>query len=178
MIVLVILIPVLGISQNQITALSPSEKQLYNLINNYRLENKLPLVPLSKKLSLVAKTHCMDLYNNYLSETSSPCNMHSWSDKGNWTPVCYIEDHPEGPKMWMKPKEIAGYDSRGFEIAHAHSPKDNVCQPECALDGWKDSPGHNQVILNQSIWKDIKWNAMGVAMYKGYACVWFGEILD
>ena len=178
LIVLFILLPSLCISQNRLAFLSPSELQLYNLINNYRVAHYLPVIPISQKLSLVAKTHCMDLYNNYVWDASSTCNMHSWSDKGSWTSVCYTEDHAQASKMWMKPKEIAGYNAYGYEIAHGHSPKDNECSPDCALNGWKHSPGHNRVIMNQGIWESHSWNAIGVGMYKGYACVWFGEISD
>ena len=43
---------------------------------------------------------------------------------------------------------------------------------------WKKSTGHNQVIVNEGIWKKIMWNAIGIGIYKEYAVVWFGEIED
>ena len=132
---------------------------------------------MSNKLTKVAKIHCKDLYDNH-ENTSAECNAHSWSDKGNWTPVCYTSDHKQASGMWNKPKEIANYLSNGYEIEHNHFPKDDLCNPLCALNGWKSSAGHNNVIINQSIWQKMNWKAMGVGIYKGYACVWFGDLED
>ena len=42
--------------------------------------------------------------------------------------------------MWLKPKEIAGYDGNGFEIAYYSSVGANAQE---GIDGWKISPGHN-----------------------------------
>jgi hypothetical protein len=33
-------------------------------------------------------------------------------------------------------------------------------------------------MTNQGKWKSINFKAMGVGIYKGYACVWFGELED
>ena len=46
------------------------------------------------------------------------------------------------------------------------------------LKGWKESSGHNAVIINQGIWDDNNWKAIGVGISKGYSVVWFGEELD
>jgi uncharacterized protein YkwD len=46
------------------------------------------------------------------------------------------------------------------------------------LESWKGSPGHNAVILNEGIWSDSNWKAIGVGIYKGYAVIWFGEEPD
>ena len=45
-------------------------------------------------------------------------------------------------------------------------------------NNWKGSSAHNAVIVNQGIWHDSNWQAIGVGMYKGYACVWFGNEKD
>lgn len=47
-----------------------------------------------------------------------------------------------------------------------------------ALEGWKHSPGHNAVILNQDIWADHPWGAIGADIHAGYAVLWFGEEPD
>lgn len=156
---------------------SNEEIRLWKLINVYRKENNLPQIPLSAKLTKVAKIHCKDLYDNFLIGTSV-CNEHSWSDKGNWKAVCYTPDHAQKEEMWKKPLEIAGYESYGFEIEHNHFPKDDLCNAQCAINGWKGSLSHNNIMINKENWKDIKFKAMGVGMYKGYACVWFGELED
>jgi uncharacterized protein YkwD len=46
-----------------------------------------------------------------------------------------------------------------------------------ALESWKESSGHNAVIINQGIWKN-QWNAIGVGVFKGFAVVWFGNEID
>jgi hypothetical protein len=156
---------------------SNDEIELCRIINEYRKSLNLTEIPLSNKLTKVAKIHCKDLYDNFV-RGSSECNEHSWSDKGIWTPVCYTPDHKRASDMWNKPKEIANYLSNGYEIEHNHSPKDDLCNPMCALNGWKNSAGHNSVMTNQGKWKEINFKAMGVGIYKGYACVWFGELED
>src|SRR5687767_8026143 len=73
--------------------LNAEEKKLYDLIMEYRKSKKLPPIPLSTKLTLVAQTHARDLADHHEFEPKSKCNPHSWSDKGNWTPCCYTNDH-------------------------------------------------------------------------------------
>lgn len=153
------------------------EIKLYNLINTYRKENNLPAIPMSLKLNMVAKIHCKDLYDNFKRD-SCGCIEHSWSDKGIWKPVCYTHDHARKEEMWNKPFQITGYNGNGFEIEHNHIPKDDLCNAQCAINGWKGSHGHDIVMINKEDWKNIKFKAMGVGMYKGYACVWFGETED
>ena len=50
--------------------------------------------------------------------------------------------------------------------------------PELALHLWKHSSGHNNVIANLKSWKGVEWNAIGIGIHKGFACVWFGEEYD
>jgi hypothetical protein len=40
------------------------------------------------------------------------------------------------------------------------------------------SPGHNPLLINTGIWASVKWKAMGIALYKNYGAVWFGEVVD
>ena len=63
--------------------------------------------------------------------------------------------------MWNKPTEISGgaYTSTGYELAAW-----NFGSVESALNGWKGSPAHNDVILNQGIWASQTWQAMGVGV--------------
>jgi hypothetical protein len=173
----VMYITITAFQTNNYVSPTPEELKLYSLINQYRLKNHLPSIPLSPKLMKVAHAHCRDLYCCY-DESNTACNPHSWSGNGNWTKVCYTEDHAEAEKMWSKPAEIAGYESSGYEIVHSHDPKDDACNAVCALNGWKSSPGHNSVIMNKGMWKNLKWKAIGVGIYKGFACVWFGNLED
>jgi hypothetical protein len=33
-------------------------------------------------------------------------------------------------------------------------------------------------MINRGIWSKVHWKAVGVGIYQGYACVWFGEEED
>ncbi|OFX42223.1 MAG: hypothetical protein A2046_03925 [Bacteroidetes bacterium GWA2_30_7] len=168
-------------AQKNITAcLSKDEKKLYDLIMEYRKEHKLPAIPISKSLTYVAQVHCKDLFDNKPDKKTS-CNAHSWSDKGSWTACCYTSDHKRASCMWNKPRELTNYKGNGYEIAFGSSDdyfEDYSTAPEVALNGWKKSTGHNDVILNKDIWKSHGWGAIGVAIYKNHSVVWFGEEAD
>src|SRR5688572_19881031 len=155
--------------------LSTEERKLYDLIMEYRKSKNLPPIPLSAKLTLVAQTHARDLSDNYEFKPKNKCNPHSWSDKGSWTSCCYTNDHKVASCMWSKPQEIAGYPANGFEIAYYSSLGANAKE---GIDGWKISPGHNPLLINSGTWSKIKWNAIGIGIYKEYGLVWFGEAVD
>ena len=150
---------------------SAEEKKLYHTINEYRKTHKLPAIPLSRSLTYVAQQHVHDLAANHPDK--QPCNPHSWSDKGAWKGCCYTEDHANASCMWKKPSELTSYKSNGYEIACTGA-YGSVEILKC----WQGSKGHNSVILNQASWKKMKWNAIGVGIYKEYAVVWFGDIAD
>jgi uncharacterized protein YkwD len=154
--------------------LHPEEKKLYDLIMAYRQENGLPAIPLSEKLTKVAQLHAKDLSENYDSNNGK-CNLHSWSKKGKWTACCYTPDHKQARCMWDKPREISGYESNGYEISYFSSIGANA---EEGLTGWKKSPGHNRVIINDGTWSQISWKAIGIGIYKEYGVVWFGAMED
>lgn len=153
--------------------LNEDEKVLLEIINEYRVSKNLPPVAHSPKLTKVAKAHAKDLQDHFTK--SKRCNMHSWSKNGPWSGCCYTDDHKRANCMWDKPKEIAGYDSPGYEIAYWHSAK---ATPEHALEVWIKSPGHHSVIANLGPFKDADWKAIGIGIYKEYAVVWFGEMED
>lgn len=164
-----ILIPILGAAQN----LSPKELELHQIINEYRAQYNLKEIPISPSLNKVARLHAEDLVAH---PPKGKCNLHSWSNKGSWTSVCYTDDHKQSQKMWSKPSELTHYSGRGYEIAYWSSDTSFTAQE--ALKGWQKSPGHNTCILNKKVWKNAQWNAMGVCIYKNYALVWFGEEID
>ena len=155
--------------------LSGEEKKLYNLIMEYRKSKKLEAIPLSSQLTQVAQVHARDLADNYKFDAKNKCNPHSWSKKGTWTACCYTSDHKQAQCMWSKPKEIAGYDSPGYEIAYYSSLGATAQQ---GLEGWKVSPSHNPLLINTGMWNKVKWNAIGVGIYGAYGIVWFGELED
>jgi hypothetical protein len=106
--------------------------------------------------------------------------MHSWSgnvnpalNEGTWTGVCYTDDHANAAGMWSKPRELAGYPSDGYENSHWAS---NGTTPAGALNGWKNSPGHNAVITEQDGWGPFL--ALGVGIAGNYAHMWVGTVTD
>lgn len=160
--------------------LSAEELKLYNLVMTYRKANQLPDIPLSLSLTYVAQEHCKDLYTNK-PDLQKNCNTHSWSDKGTWSSCCYTPDHKQSGCMWNKPRELTSYKADGFEIACGSSEAiyDHfVMTADYALDSWKGSVHHNNVLLNKDIWKAVKWNAIGIGIYKGFAVIWFGQETD
>ena len=158
-----------------IIRLSAEEKKLYDLMMAYRESRDLPPIKLSPKLSLVAQTHARDLANNYEFSPANKCNPHSWSSKGKWTACCYTSDHAKAECMWDKPKEIAAYSGPGYEIAYYSSAGASANE---GLEGWKKSPSHNPLIVNEGIWSKVTWRAIGIGIYQEYGVVWFGELAD
>jgi len=156
--------------------ISAEEFKLFQLILAYRKEHKLPPIPLSRSLSYVAQMHAKDLAENP-TVYSNRCNMHSWSDKGNWKACCYTSNHKNPHCMWDKPKEMTPYKAMGYEISHGGS-SGYIATPENAITGWKKSNAHNEVMINKGIWSSVKWKAIGVGIYNNYAMVWFGEEID
>lgn len=79
--------------------LSPEENKLVKLINEYRNDNKLPSVSVSKSLTQVAQWHTIDLFEN--SPGGGACNNHSWSAARPdlWVAVCYTADHANAAGM-------------------------------------------------------------------------------
>ena len=141
----------------------------------YRKAKGLPPIKLSAKLTLVAQTHALDLAENYTFDPKGKCNPHTWSSKGKWSACCYTNDHEKAKCMWDKPKEIAGYTAPGYEIAYYSSAGASANE---GLEGWKKSPSHNPLIINDGMWSKVKWNAIGIGFYKEYGIVWFGEMED
>ena len=160
----------LAFSQN----ISLEEQKLYNDIMEYRRIMGLSSIPLSGSLTFVAQTHVKDLQTSKLENKS--CNLHSWSSNGTWTSCCYTDDHAKASCMWNKPSELTSYKGNGYEIAHGVYGASVTA--ESALNGWKGSPGHNAVIINEGIWADNNWNAIGIGISNGYAVVWFGVDID
>jgi len=165
-------------AQDQQSPLSDKEKQLADLVNEYRVDNGLPAVQITNSLTKVARTHITDL-NTYHPDTKNygdgDCNTHSWSNQGDWTAVCYI-DSAQQLQMHNKPSEITeSYDSDGYEIASWSS---SEATPEGAINVWMSSSDHSDVILELHDWQGSAWKAMGVGIDGNYAVIWFGKDED
>jgi hypothetical protein len=166
------------VAETPLHCLNEAEKELASAINAYRSVNKLAPVPLSVSLSQVARLHVIDLAENY--QIGGKCNMHSWSSDPRWSSCCYTDDHRKASCMWDKPRELTSYTGDGYEIAF-YSNHDYTSDRDFALDaleGWKSSRGHHDLIINRGKWTTANWKAMGVGVFDGYAVIWFGELPD
>lgn len=149
-------------------------KDLISIINQYRREQGLDEIPFSPWLTNVAIRHVNDLETNKPNQGS--CNLHSWSNKGSWSPCCYTGDSSQLNCIWNKPREISkgAYKGNGYEIAAGPGEITN----RAALEAWKRSPIHLNTILNRGVWANTKWKAIGVGISSHYIVVWFGEEPD
>ena len=153
--------------------ITEDESELYGMVVEYRKAMNLPSIPLSKSLCYVAKTHLEDLIKN--KPDSTTCNVHSWSNKGSWTPCCFHKDKDDKHCMQSKPTEITNYPGPAYEIVYWESKK---ATPEFAFKQWRETKASQSVIINTEEWKKFTWNAIGIAMSGGFASIWFGEELD
>jgi hypothetical protein len=153
--------------------ISSDEFVLANMINDYRRQNNLTAIPLSKSMFYVAHSHVLDL--NRHNGGSSECGLHSWSESGNWTPCCYAKEAGRTNCMNDKPKELTGYKGKGYEIIYWGSEK---VVPADVIDFWKSTGVSNDMLLNQGKWKSKIWKSIGVGLVDGYASVWFGDGAD
>jgi hypothetical protein len=144
------------------------------LINAHRDDNGKPMIPLSKSLCTVGQIHVQDLVDN-APHAPNNCNLHSWSNQGNWGACCYTDDHAQAQCMWDKPKEITVYPGNGYENAAGGG--GNIT-PGGAVNQWKGSSAHNDVMLNNGVWANYPWGAIGAGLKDGYAVVWFGVEAD
>jgi uncharacterized protein YkwD len=157
--------------------LSGQERELYDLIMDYRGRRGLESISISPSLTYVARVHARDLAEN--RPFDDYCNLHSWSDSGDWTACCYTDDHRESSCMWFKPYELTGFRGIGYEIVYYSTfPEDHVDFPNAVIEGWKASKSHNQVIINRGEWKSLEWKSIGIAVNGPFAVVWFSDTGD
>jgi hypothetical protein len=141
-------------------------------VNAYRVSLGLPAIPASPALGVVADAHVHDLHDHEPHEAPG-CNLHSWSDQGSWVACCYTGLPAQYACMWNKPQELTNYPGIGYENAAS-----GVTSPTDALNRWRGSAAHHDVIVNQGPWANVTWRAVGAALYRGYAVLWFGEEVD
>jgi uncharacterized protein YkwD len=167
----------LAVPPNTGNCLNPQEAELLRLVNEYRQQNGLPAVSASLSLASVGQWHVWDLMAN--SPAGGACNMHSWSNARptQWQGMCYTADHAQAQQMWSKPAQITAnrYTSAGYENAAAGSAGISAAT---ALNLWRNSSAHNDVILNRGIWAQFPWRAMGAGMFGNFAVLWFGTAND
>ncbi len=160
--------------------LSLEELRLYHQIMDYRAEEGLDAIPLSASLTLTSGRHVVDIRENFWAENREPpsgANLHSWSD------APYMADGSTPRAMWEAPERLGtDYPGYGYEILAA-----GQATSAAALDTWKNSEAHNDIITNQDSWASLDWNAIGIGLdrssgagpYAGRVyTVWFGTETD
>ena len=152
---------------------TPAVQELYDKINDYRQQNNLPPVRLSRSLCYVAALHVKDLALHH--PDNGPCNSYSWSGEGFWKPFCYPRDENKKNSVWDKPRELTQYPARAYEIIYWENVK---LTPDSVLAVWKTEDYFNNFLLNGGKWQGIGWKAIGIAMNDNYASAWFGEAAD
>jgi len=160
--------------------LGKKEQPLARRVNDLREAHNLPRIVVTKSLTKTARIHVRDLEKNRPDtgkDHGLPCNLHSWSNNGYWTPVCYTEDHQYSHLMWNKPREITEgrFTGNGYEIAFYDS---DEAMSKAAVESWENCSSHLDVILERGIFADKDWKSMGVGIYRHYAVVWFSDSED
>lgn len=142
--------------------ISKDEQQLQFLINQYRKENELDEIPISRDLSIVANRHLLDLQENlkFLTHSWSNC-PYDIKNKNTWNCIT------EAPRRLN-----TEHSGEGFENLYRNL--SGNANPSLALEGWKKSPLHNSLILNLGGWKSSKWSSIGVSIRGQYAAIWLG----
>lgn len=158
------------------TALGPSDScagekvlhttDLAKLINDYRADAGLDPLPLSGKLTNIARAHVMDAIKH---ETGfkNKISLHSWGKEA------YNQDSAD--RLRKRARDIVGYTGQAYEVSAASS--ENILASE-AIKMWSGSSGHGDTILSRGVWNNHKWKAMGVAYGGRYAYAWFGTEAD
>lgn len=168
--------------KKEFACLSTSESTLLQSVNAYRVSNNLPAIKNSRSLTKVARIHAIDLVQNRpelgVDARGVECNLHSWSPRGFWSPVCYTGDQYHLLGMLKKPSEITRqvYGDVGYENTYWTSVPEVF--PYRVLDAWQKSPAHNALILESGKWKGSNWAALGVGIYKNVATLWLGSMVD
>ena len=153
--------------------ISSEEYRLYNLVNEYRNSLNIPVIPLSKSLSQVARQHITDLIIN--KPDTGSCSFHSWSDKGKWQACCFARASRDKLCMQTKPGELTTYPGKGYEVVYWESREATAAK---AIEQWKETSAARSVLTNVLEWEDYDWKALGVGIEGGFAIIWLGEETD
>jgi hypothetical protein len=152
---------------------SQDEYSLYRKINDYRKAKGLQVIPISRSLCYVAKLHVIDLYENH--PDTSYCNLNSWSDKGPWKACCHSKYLPVPECILNKPKELTPYKGQAHELCYFDSQE---IQVDTVFNFWMRVDQAKDLLTNNRKWSLFTWQAIGISIYKQYACVWVGEDQD
>eukprot|EP01089_Gocevia_fonbrunei_P002738 TRINITY_DN12647_c0_g1_i1.p1 TRINITY_DN12647_c0_g1~~TRINITY_DN12647_c0_g1_i1.p1 ORF type:complete len:395 (+),score=67.23 TRINITY_DN12647_c0_g1_i1:392-1576(+) len=170
-----IFLKLVTISTLFVTLYAVSEQQkVLDLVNQYRNEHGLPSVPTSYWLTATAMMHTMDRRDNGIPQDFGCESGHSWSGKSNQFsgPCCYSGATWEC--MCMKPSEI----SKGRFPYISYENWVRAPTAESAVNAWKGSNSHNELMLNLNGWAGSTWKSMGAFSCDYYYGLWFSEYED
>jgi len=141
-------------------------------INKERARNGLGPLKCDPNMRWVANKHVENqLDNGYTDGQEFPngCNGHSWLGAVS---CCFsISSEATWPCMWNKPLELSKWDDRnGYEISAWSS---GTITPSGAVDSWRGSSAHHNVILTQGSWTDLQ--TVGCAWRNTVAHCWFAK---
>lgn len=153
--------------------ITQQEYRLFRMINEYRARLTLDPIPLSKSLCYVAKTHATDLSINY--PMGEGCNMHSWSDKGDWKAFCFPADQDRKNDVKDKAKELTSYPGKAWEITYWDNTELDL---NLVLEFWRSISYTTNMMTNSGEWENMVWKSMGVGIENGYVLLWFGQDVD
>jgi hypothetical protein len=74
-----------------------------------------------------------------------------------------------------KPAELAKYPGEGHELCYWDS---ETLSPDTVMKFWMSIDQAREILLNEKKWSVFTWKAMGIGMYKGYVCLWVGDVQD
>merc|ERR1712080_112378 len=164
---------------------SPTERGsslLFDAVNSYRRANGLSNLKCDEVLTELSYIHTLDQEAVHpLKSSECPANGHNWLSRvgekngRNMKPCCFKKDGSDC--MWKKPNELySWYKGYGFEISvvlgsDSDSPE---AAAKGALNSWKGSKGHNDVILAKgATWK--KLTRIGCFRKGKFANCWFSS---
>lgn len=149
-------------------ALTDDEKRLAKLFNQNMQDRGLKIIPVSKKLTAVARWNTWDLQQNKPHQQEN-CNIYSWSDKkpSKWAAFCASSDVSWSP-WWKKPEEVAGYQKNSLATAVILA---NVKNLKNAI---------KRINKIEYLWETDfnKIKTYGVSFRDGYVALWFGKADD
>lgn len=148
------------------------EEKLSSLLNQYRAQNQLPAIPLSSSLSRLANRHIRDLQENL-----SQYNRSGKDWRFGWSNCPYDGERSTTYScMWAAPQRLkTSYQGKAYEMICGG---DGQITAQAALRCWQNSPLNKDLLLNQGLWRNYKWQAIGISLDRGYAILWLGQEAD
>lgn len=156
------------------TKLTATEQALATAINDYRKEQGLKPLTISKSLTKVARTHVNDQNVHKNTTINVECTPYSWSKNVAWTDGCYTAQHFDGDQkfyqiMTLKPQELTKYKGNGIELYAWNNGEITV---EQALAKFKETSRDSYMLKGEGYYRNV--TTMGVAINGHFAYVWLG----